>query len=216
MTGIYLKGIEWNLTQCLLGWIFMYFLRFMDPNNNHEFVNKAKAHYWNQVDLYIGGAEHAVGHLLYSRFWTKFLFDRGFIDFNEPFKKLINQGMILGRSNFIYRIKNSNKFVTYEEKDQYETSKIHVDIELVNNDILNIEKFKNWRSEYHNSEFILNTENNYLCGYEVEKMSKSKYNTQSPDDLIKKFGADTLRMYEMFLGPIEQFKPWDIKGINGS
>ncbi|MAQ47680.1 MAG: leucine--tRNA ligase [Flavobacteriales bacterium] len=218
------KQDDWNIFKgdrmefnTMPGWAgsSWYFLRFMDPNNNHEFVNKEKVNYWKQVDLYIGGAEHAVGHLLYSRFWTKFLFDKGFIDFNEPFKKLINQGMILGRSSFVYRIKNSNKFVTLEKKDQYETSKIHVDIECVDNDILNIEKFKNWRAEYNNAEFILNKENNYVCDYEIEKMSKSKYNTQNPDDLINKFGADTLRMYEMFLGPLEQFKPWDIKGING-
>lgn len=218
------KKEDWNIFKgdkmeysTMPGWAgsSWYFLRFMDPNNDSEFVNKAKADYWKQVDLYVGGAEHSVGHLLYSRFWTKFLFDKNYIDFDEPFKKLINQGMILGRSSFVYRIKGTNTFVTVEKKDQYETSKIHVDIELVENDILNIEKFKDWRAEYKNSKFILNQENNYLCSYEIEKMSKSKYNTQNPDDLINQFGADTLRMYEMFLGPIEQFKPWDIKGING-
>jgi leucyl-tRNA synthetase len=192
-----------------------YFLRFMDPKNKTEFVAKIKADYWGPVDLYIGGAEHAVGHLLYSRFWTKFLFDKGFIDFDEPFKKLINQGMILGRSNFVYRITNTNKFVSFEKKDDYSVSKLHVDIEYVNNDILNIERFKAWRPEFHNAEFILNEDGEYRCGFDIEKMSKSKYNTQTPDDLIEKFGADTLRMYEMFLGPLEQSKPWNTKGING-
>ena len=168
-----------------------------------------------QVDLYIGGAEHAVGHLLYSRFWTKFLFDRGFISFDEPFKKLINQGMILGRSNFVYRIKDSNKFVTNSLKEKYDTSKIHVDINLVENDYLDIDKFKNWRSEFSDAEFILEEDGRYMCSHEVEKMSKSKYNTQTPDDLVEKYGADTLRLYEMFLGPLEQFKPWDVNGISG-
>jgi len=192
-----------------------YFLRYMDPNNENEFVSEEKMSYWQQVDLYVGGAEHAVGHLLYSRFWTKFLFDCNLIHFNEPFKKLINQGMILGRSNFVYRIQNTNKFVSFEQKNKYETTKLHVNIEYVDNDILNIEEFKKWRKEFENAEFILNHNNKYLCGAEVEKMSKSKYNTQNPDDLIEKYGADTLRMYEMFLGPIEQSKPWDTKGING-
>ena len=192
-----------------------YFLRFMDPKNEQQFVSKKKSDYWGQVDLYIGGAEHAVGHLLYSRFWTHFLYDRGYLSFNEPFKKLINQGMILGRSNFVYRIVNTNKFVTFEKRKEYKTSRIHVDIELVNNDILSISDFKKWRTEFSNAEFILNNNNQYLCGFEIEKMSKSKYNIQTPDNLIVEFGADTLRMYEMFLGPLEQFKPWDIKGING-
>ena len=192
-----------------------YFLRFMDPNNSKELISKSKASYWNQVDLYVGGSEHAVGHLLYSRFWTKFLFDKGYIDFDEPFKKLINQGMILGRSNFVYRVKNTNKFVTFETKDSYEYSKMHVDINCVENDILNIGEFKAWRPEFNKAEFILNQNGQYLCGVEVEKMSKSKYNTQTPDNLIEKFGADTLRMYEMFLGPIEQSKPWSTKGISG-
>jgi len=192
-----------------------YFLRFMDPKNKQAFVSKKNSNYWGQVDLYIGGAEHAVGHLLYSRFWTHFLYDRGYLNFKEPFKKLINQGMILGRSNFVYRIINTNKFVTFEKRKEYQTSRIHVDIELVNNDILNISKFREWRPEFINAEFIFNNDNKYLCGFEIEKMSKSKYNTQTPDDLIVEFGADTLRMYEMFLGPLEQYKPWDIKGISG-
>ena len=215
---------DWNIFEgdnmehnTMPGWAgsSWYFLRFMDPKNNTQLVSKDKAKYWGQVDLYVGGAEHAVGHLLYSRFWTHFLYDLGYIDFEEPFKKLINQGMILGRSNFVYRILNTNKFVTFEKKGEYKTVKIHVDIELVDNDILDVDKFKKWRSEFANAKFILNKNNNYLCGFEVEKMSKSKYNTQAPDDLIKRFGSDTLRMYEMFLGPLEQFKPWDTKGING-
>ena len=218
------KKEDWNIYSgdrmeynTMPGWAgsSWYFLRFMDPENNTEFVSKEKSNYWGQVDLYIGGAEHAVGHLLYSRFWTQFLYDRGYINFQEPFKKLINQGMILGRSNFVYRIINTNKFVTFEKRKEYKTSRIHIDIQLVDNDILNIDAFKKWRPEFKDAEFILNQNNKYLCGFEVEKMSKSKYNTQTPDDLINKFGADTLRMYEMFLGPLEQFKPWDIKGING-
>ena len=192
-----------------------YFLRYMDANNANEFVGKDKVDYWGQVDLYIGGAEHAVGHLLYSRFWTKFLYDRGLIAIDEPFKKLINQGMILGRSNFVYRVKDSNTFVSFDKRKAFQTSRLHVDISLVENDILNIEAFKNWRKEFKNAEFILNESDEYLCGFEVEKMSKSKYNVQTPDELVEKFGADTLRMYEMFLGPLEQFKPWDTKGING-
>ena len=192
-----------------------YFLRYMDAKNSNEFVAKHKSDYWGQVDLYIGGAEHAVGHLLYSRFWTKFLYDRGFISIDEPFKKLINQGMILGRSNFVYRVKDSNTFVTFDKRKEYQTSRLHVDINLVDNDFLDIIKFKKWRKEFNDAEFILNDNGQYLCGVEVEKMSKSKYNVQTPDDLVEKFGADTLRMYEMFLGPLEQFKPWDTKGING-
>jgi len=214
---------DWNFfkgdsmdTNIMPGWAgsSWYFLRFMDPHNETEFVSKEKSDYWNQVDLYIGGAEHAVGHLLYSRFWTKFLFDKGYISFNEPFKKLINQGMILGRSNYVYRVKDSNKFVTKSQKNNFETTALHVDINIVDNDILDIDKFKKWRKEYENAEFILEN-GRYECGFEIEKMSKSKYNTQTPDDLIEKFGADTLRLYEMFLGPLEQFKPWSTKGING-
>ena len=192
-----------------------YFLRYMDPNNYKEFCAKEKSRYWGQVDLYIGGAEHAVGHLLYSRFWTKFMYDRGFIGFDEPFKKMINQGMILGRSSFIYRIKDTNTFVSFDKRKDYKTTRFHVDINLVDNDVLDIDAFRNWRAEYADAEFILNDEGKYLCGHEVEKMSKSKYNVQTPDELVQKFGADTLRLYEMFLGPLEQFKPWDTKGING-
>ncbi len=192
-----------------------YFLRYMDPHNTQELVSKAKADYWGQVDFYIGGAEHATGHLLYSRFWTKFLFDRGYLGFEEPFKKMINQGMILGRSSFVYRIKDSNKFVSADMKSGHDVTALHVDIELVDNDVLDIDGFKNWRTEFANAEFILNENGKYLCGFEVEKMSKSKYNVQTPDDLVERFGADTLRCYEMFLGPLEQAKPWDTKGING-
>ncbi len=192
-----------------------YFLRYMDPHNEEAFVSKEKADYWNQVDLYIGGSEHATGHLLYSRFWTKFLFDMGFINFNEPFKKMINQGMILGRSSFVYRDKSSGKFVTTERKHEFETSQLHADIHLVDNDKLDIEAFKKWLPEYKDAEFILSEDGTYTCDSEVEKMSKSKYNVQTPDELVEKFGADTLRCYEMFLGPLEQAKPWDTKGISG-
>ena len=218
------KKSDWNIfhgekmdNNIMPGWAgsSWYFLRFMDANNENEFVSREKSDYWGQVDLYIGGAEHAVGHLLYSRFWTKFLYDKGLISFDEPFKKLINQGMILGRSNFVYRVKDSNIFVTKSLKDNYETSKLYVDINLVENDYLNIEQFKKWRKEYLNAEFILDENGQYECHYEIEKMSKSKYNTQTPDDLVESYGADTLRMYEMFLGPLEQFKPWDVKGISG-
>ncbi|MBE50589.1 MAG: leucine--tRNA ligase [Flavobacteriales bacterium] len=218
------KKEDWNIFNgdrmehsVMPGWAgsSWYFLRFMDPHNKQTFCSKEKSDYWREVDLYIGGAEHAVGHLLYSRFWTKFLFDRKFISFNEPFLKLINQGMILGRSNFVYRIKDTNTFVSYDLKESYETSKIHVEIGIVENDILNIEKFKEIREEYRNAEFILNKDGEYLCGYEVEKMSKSKFNVQSPDEIVEKYGADTLRLYEMFLGPLEQYKPWNINGISG-
>ncbi len=192
-----------------------YFLRYMDPENEKEFVSKEKADYWNQVDLYIGGSEHATGHLLYSRFWTKFLYDRGFISFEEPFKKMINQGMILGRSNFVYRDKETGKLVTFGKRKAYKTARLHADINLVDNDRLDTEAFKKWLPEYATAEFVLEDDGTYLCGHEVEKMSKSKYNVQTPDELVEKFGADTLRCYEMFLGPLEQAKPWDTKGING-
>ena len=218
------KKEDWNVfegdrmeTNIMPGWAgsSWYFLRYMDPNNDGEFCAKEKSDYWGQVDLYIGGAEHAVGHLLYSRFWTKFLYDRGFIGFDEPFKKMINQGMILGRSSFVYRIKDTNTFVSFDKRKEHKTSRLHVDISFVDNDVLDVEKFKNWRAEYADAEFILNDDGKYLCGHEVEKMSKSKYNVQTPDNLVEDFGADTLRLYEMFLGPLEQFKPWDVKGING-
>ena len=191
-----------------------YFLRYMDPNNLEEFVSKEKAEYWNQVDLYIGGAEHATGHLLYSRFWTKFLSDMGYISFDEPFKKLINQGMILGRSSFVYKVKDENKFVSFGLRKEYKTQRLHADISNVVNDELNVEEFKKGRSEFADAEFILES-GKYICGSEIEKMSKSKYNVQTPDELVKKYGADTLRCYEMFLGPLEQAKPWDVQGISG-
>ena len=218
------KKEDWNIykgdrmeNNVMPGWAgsSWYFLRYMDPKNELKFCSKEKSDYWGQVDLYIGGAEHSVGHLLYSRFWTKFLFDRGYISFDEPFKKLINQGMILGRSNLVYRIKNTNTFVTFEKIKDYDTTILHVDIDIVENDFLDIARFRKWRKEFNNAKFILNDQNKYLCGYETEKMSKSKYNVQTPDQLVEKFGADTLRLYEMFLGPLEQFKPWDTKGING-
>ncbi len=267
-----------------------YFLRYMDPKNEHEFVNRKKADYWKQVDLYIGGSEHATGHLLYARFWTKFLYDQGYIGFDEPFQKMINQGMILGRSSFVYQMlvfgvysgvprddhenmipvelcppilvslnqkkiidvyfknvsenkfdnKNSKDFSEIKEKldellkelttkanpenkyygnysltTDFQSYPKHVDISIVDNDKLDIEAFKNSREEYKNAEFICEENGEYICGSEIEKMSKSKYNVQTPDELVEKFGADTLRMYEMFLGPLEQFKPWDTKGING-
>lgn len=192
-----------------------YFLRYMDPKNNTEFVSKEKSQYWKQVDLYIGGSEHATGHLLYSRFWTKFLFDLDFISFDEPFKKLINQGMILGKSSFVYRLNDTNTFVSKGKIEGTTTQAIHVDIALVDNNKLDVEGFKKWRSEYVDAEFILEDDGSYICGDEVEKMSKSKFNVQTPDDLIHEYGADTLRLYEMFLGPIEQSKPWDTKGISG-
>ena len=218
------KQEDWNVFEgdrmeynIMPGWAgsSWYFLRYMDPKNDVEFCAKEKSDYWGQVDLYVGGAEHAVGHLLYSRFWTKFMYDRGFISFDEPFKKLINQGMILGRSSFIYRIKGTNKFVSFDKRKEYKVIRLNVDISLVQNDELDLDRFKNSRQEYFDAEFILNSDGKYLCGYEVEKMSKSKYNVQTPDELVDKFGADTLRMYEMFLGPLEQYKPWDDKGING-
>jgi leucyl-tRNA synthetase len=191
-----------------------YFFRYTDPKNENEFADKAKTDYWGAVDLYIGGSEHATGHLLYSRFWTKFLFDLGVVSIDEPFQKMINQGMIQGRSNFVYRIKGTNKFVSNGLIDQYDTSAMHVDVNIVYNDQLNLEKFKAWRPDLADAEFILE-DGKYICGSEVEKMSKSKYNVVNPDDIIEKYGADTLRLYEMFLGPLEQFKPWNTNGIDG-
>ncbi|MGN6494074.1 MAG: leucine--tRNA ligase [Agriterribacter sp.] len=192
-----------------------YFLRYMDPHNDNTFCDRKASDYWNQVDLYIGGTEHAVGHLLYSRMWTKALYDLGYISFNEPFKKLVNQGMIQGSSRFVYRVRGTNSFVSFGIKDQYETDGIHVDVNIVDGVELDIEQFKKWRNgEYANAEFILE-DGKYICGVEVEKMSKSKFNTVNPDDLVNKYGADTFRMYEMFLGPVEQSKPWDTKGIEG-
>lgn len=191
-----------------------YYLRYMDPHNDEALVSKEAVEYWENVDLYIGGTEHATGHLIYSRFWNKFLFDLGASCVEEPFQKLINQGMIQGRSNFVYRIKNTNTFVSFNLKDQYDTMPIHVDINIVHNDVLDIEAFRNWSPEYKDAEFILE-DGKYICGWAVEKMSKSMFNVINPDDIVKKYGADTLRLYEMFLGPIEQAKPWDTNGIDG-
>lgn len=191
-----------------------YFLRFMDPQNKETFCSTEASDYWNQVDVYIGGTEHAVGHLLYSRMWTKVLFDLGLIQHDEPYKKLVNQGMIQGSSRFVYRIKNSNQFVSAGLKDDYETQPLHVDVNMVNGVELDVEAFKAWKPDYANATFVLDN-GKYICGAEVEKMSKSKFNTVNPDTLVEKYGADTFRMYEMFLGPIEQSKPWDTKGIEG-
>ena len=191
-----------------------YYLRYMDPHNDQELVSREANAYWQDVDLYIGGTEHATGHLIYSRFWNKFLYDLGYVVKDEPFRKLVNQGMIQGRSNFVYRIVGTNKFVSLGLKDQYETTEIHVDINLVYNDRLDLEAFKAWRPEFQNAEFVLEN-GEYICGWAVEKMSKSMFNVVNPDSICDNYGADTLRLYEMFLGPIEQSKPWDTKGIDG-
>src|SRR5690606_17992504 len=191
-----------------------YYLRYMDPGNDKELVSRAANEYWRSVDLYIGGTEHATGHLIYSRFWNKFLFDLGLVCEDEPFKKLINQGMIQGRSNFVYRIKDTNTFVSLNLKDQYETTPIHVDVNIVSNDHLDIEKYKNWNTEYKYAGCILE-DGEYICGWAVDKMSKSMFNVVNPDDIVERYGADTLRLYEMFLGPLEQSKPWDTNGIDG-
>ncbi len=191
-----------------------YFIRYMDPTNDQEFCNRKVSDYWGQVDLYIGGTEHAVGHLLYSRMWTKVLFDLGHIGFDEPFKKLLNQGMIQGSSRFVYRIRGTQKFVSAGLIAKHEVDALHVDVNLVDGVELDMEAFKKWKPDYVQAEFILE-EGKYNCGVEVEKMSKSKFNTVNPDDLVEKYGADTFRMYEMFLGPVEQSKPWDTKGIEG-
>ena len=191
-----------------------YYLRYMDPRNGEALVSKDADEYWRSVDLYIGGTEHATGHLIYSRFWNKFLYDLGYVCEDEPFRKLINQGMIQGRSNFVYRIVGTNKFVSAGLKNDYETTEIHVDINIVHNDRLDLEAFKAWRPEFADAEFILEN-GEYICGWAVEKMSKSMYNVVNPDDVCDTYGADTLRLYEMFLGPLEQSKPWDTKGIDG-
>ena len=191
-----------------------YYLRYMDPHNAQALVSEKADHYWQNVDLYVGGTEHATGHLIYSRFWNKFLHDLGVSIKEEPFQKLVNQGMIQGRSNFVYRIKDTNTFVSLNLKDQYETTPLHVDVNIVSNDILDVEAFKAWRPEYNDAEFILE-DGKYICGWAVEKMSKSMYNVVNPDMIVEKYGADTLRMYEMFLGPVEQSKPWDTNGIDG-
>ncbi len=191
-----------------------YYLRYMDPHNDKALVSEEADAYWQNVDLYVGGTEHATGHLIYSRFWNKFLFDLGVSVKEEPFQKLINQGMIQGRSNFVYRIKDTNTFVSYNLKAQYDVTPLHVDVNIVSNDILDVEAFKNWRPEYNNAEFILE-DGKYVCGWAVEKMSKSMFNVVNPDVIVEKYGADTLRLYEMFLGPIEQSKPWDTNGIDG-
>ncbi len=191
-----------------------YYIRYMDPKNDRALVSSEAINYWQDVDLYIGGAEHATGHLLYARFWNKFLYDIGVSVKEEPFKKLINQGMIQGRSNFVYRVKGTNQFVSFNLRKQYDTMPIHVDVNIVHNDILDLEAFKKWNPEYKDAEFILE-DGKYICGWEVEKMSKSFHNVVNPDDLIERYGADTLRLYEMFLGPLEQAKPWDTNGIEG-
>lgn len=191
-----------------------YYLRYMDPWNDEEYFSKEANQYWKDVDLYLGGDEHATGHLMYARFWNKFLYDLGLVVEDEPFKKLINQGKIQGRSSFVYRVKGSNKYVSYNLRKDYEVTPLHVDINIVDNDVLDIEAFKKWRPEFVDAEFILEG-GKYICGWEVEKMSKSKYNVQNPDDLIEQYGADTFRLYEMFLGPVEQHKPWDTQGIEG-
>ena len=196
-----------------------YYLRYMDPHNQHALVSREADEYWRNVDLYVGGTEHATGHLIYSRFWNKFLFDCGVSCMDEPFHKLVNQGMIQGRSNFVYRVISSTPnekpiFVSSELKDKYDVTPIHVDVNIVHNDVLDIEAFRNWRPEFKDAEFILE-EGRYLCGWAIEKMSKSMFNVVNPDTIVNQYGADTLRLYEMFLGPVEQSKPWDTNGIDG-
>ncbi|MDR1336033.1 MAG: leucine--tRNA ligase, partial [Tannerella sp.] len=191
-----------------------YYIRYEDPHNSNALVDKKINGYWRNVDLYLGGTEHATGHLIYSRFWNKFLYDLGVVRDGEPFKKLINQGMIQGRSNFVYRINGTNRFVSLNLKDSYETTPLHVDVNIVSNDVLDTGQFKNWRPEFAGAEFILEN-GKYICGWAIEKMSKSMFNVVNPDLIVERFGADTLRMYEMFLGPLEQSKPWDTNGIDG-
>ncbi len=192
-----------------------YYLRYMDPHNDKALVSEEAGSYWQNVDLYVGGTEHATGHLIYSRFWNKFLKDINVSKVEEPFKKLVNQGMIQGRSNFVYRIKDTNTFVSLGLKDQYDTTPLHVDVNIVSGDVLDVEAFKAWRPEYNNAEFILEDGDKYVCGWAVEKMSKSMFNVVNPDMIVERYGADTLRLYEMFLGPVEQSKPWDTNGIDG-
>ena len=192
-----------------------YYLRYMDPKNTNALVDEKVDQYWQNVDLYVGGSEHATGHLIYSRFWCKFLYDLGVSCKDEPFQKLINQGMIQGRSNFVYRVKDTNTFVSLDKKDEYDVTPIHVDVNIVSADVLDVEAFKQWRPEYNNAEFILSDDGTYKCGWAVEKMSKSMFNVVNPDMIVEKYGADTLRLYEMFLGPVEQSKPWDTNGIDG-
>jgi leucyl-tRNA synthetase len=187
----------------------------MDPNNDERFASEDALAYWKDVDLYMGGAEHATGHLLYVRFWTKFLFDLGYITIDEPARKLINQGMIQGRSAIVYRIKDSNTFVSHGLKDTYDFTALHVEVNMVENDILDIEAFRRWRDEYRTAEFILE-DGKYICGSEIEKMSKRWFNVVNPDDMVHKYGADCLRLYEMFLGPLELSKPWNTNGISGT
>jgi len=191
-----------------------YYLRYMDPDNNNALVSKEANEYWQDVDLYIGGTEHAVGHLIYSRYWNKFLYDLGVVCKDEPFKKLVNQGMIQGQSKFVYRIKGTNQYVSYGLKDDFDTTEIHVDVNIVKNDILDLEAFKQWRPEFADAQFVLE-DGKYICGTAIEKMSKSMFNVVNPDDIVDRYGADTLRLYEMFLGPIQQSKPWDTGGIEG-
>ena len=191
-----------------------YYLRYMDPHNDEALVSHEANDYWRQVDLYVGGTEHATGHLIYSRFWNKFLYDYGYVCEKEPFKKLVNQGMIQGRSNFVYRIKNTNKFVSFNLRKDYDVTPIHVDVNIVSNDALDLDKFRAWRPEFHDAEFILEN-GKYICGWAIEKMSKSMFNVVNPDDVVEQYGADTLRLYEMFLGPVEASKPWDTNGIDG-
>lgn len=191
-----------------------YYLRYMDPHNDRALVGREADEYWRSVDLYVGGIEHATGHLMYSRFWNMFLYDLGYVCEEEPFRKLVNQGMIQGRSNFVYRVVGTNRFVSLGLKDRYETQEIHVDVNIVRNDVLDLEAFRRWRPEFADAEFILE-EGRYVCGWGIEKMSKSMYNVVNPDYIVERYGADTLRMYEMFLGPLEQSKPWDTNGIDG-
>ncbi len=191
-----------------------YYLRYMDPHNDEALVSKQANDYWRNVDLYVGGAEHATGHLIYSRFWSKFLYDLGLVAEDEPFRKLVNQGMIQGRTNFVYRIKNSNTFVSHGLRKEYDTTPIRVDISMVSNDVLDTDRFRTWRPEFADADFILE-DGKYICGWAVEKMSKSMFNVVNPDDIVERYGADTLRLYEMFLGPVEQSKPWDTNGIDG-
>lgn len=192
-----------------------YYLRYMDPHNNEALVGEKANKYWRHVDLYVGGTEHATGHLLYSRFWCMFLYDLGLVCEPEPFRRLVNQGMIQGKSSFVYRIKDTNRFVTFSQKDQYDTTAIHVDISMVQDDRLDMDAFRNWREEYRDADFILERDGTYRCGSAIEKMSKSMFNVVNPDDVIDRYGADTLRLYLMFLGPLEQSKPWDTQGIEG-